>query len=149
MIKLEKSEINRDEWLKSMAEKRRMGEFKYFMSLALLESDFEIYKKWLEACEELGLEYYLGYIETGERYKVIWGFSMFEIISMGNGFSVSHYFPMEDEEEIIAEMAIDKYEKSSCFLLSGAQSSGDFEEDLTGEVPRVNWDEILDVLNNN
>lgn len=125
------------------------GEFKYFTSLALLETDFDSYINWFEACEELGLEYCLGYIETGERYKVIWGFSMFEIISMRSGFPVSYYFGIENEEKIITEMAIDKYEKSSYFLFSRTKNSEDFEEDLTDEVPVVNWDEILDVLNNN
>lgn len=141
MRKICKSEIVSDKWIDSLISKRWTGGYRYFSSIALTESDFEIYKEWFEKCESLGLEFALGYIETGEIYKILWGFSMFEILPMGKGVAVSHAFERENESEIIREMAKEKFAKSKFLIFSDEIHKSDVNK------TDKEWNEILDIIN--
>ena len=143
MRKICKSEIVCDEWIDSLISKRWAGGYRYFSSLALTVNDFDIYKEWFEKCESLGLEFALGYIETGERYKILWGFSMFEILPMGKGVAVSHAFERECESEIIIEMAKEKFAKSKCLIFSDEIRKSHMKKS------DEEWNEILDIINSN
>lgn len=143
MRKICKSEIVCDEWIDSLISKRWAGGYRYFSSIALTVNDFEIYKEWFEKCESLGLEYALGYIETGEIYKILWGFSMFEILPMGKGVAVSHAFERENESEIIREMAKEKFAKSNFLIFSDEIHKCHMKKS------EEEWNEILDIINGN
>lgn len=141
MRKICKSEIVSDKWIDSLISKRWTGGYRYFSSLALTVNDFEIYKEWFEKCESLGLEFALGYIETGEIYKILWGFSMFEILPMGKGVAVSHAFERENESEIIREMAKEKFAESKFLIFSDEIHKSDVNK------TDKEWNEILDIIN--
>ena len=141
MRKICKSEIVSDKWIDSLISKRWTGGYRYFSSLALTANDFEIYKEWFEKCESLGLEFALGYIETGGRYKILWGFSMFEILQMGNGVAVSHAFERDNESGIIREMAKEKFAKSNFLIFSDEIHKCHMNKS------EEEWNEILDIIN--
>ncbi len=134
------AEINYDEQLKKNMSERLNGSFRYFSSVAVHESDYRKYVCWLRKCEKLGLDFCLGYIDTETDYGVLWGFSMFEMPDIGSSIAVSHCFD-EMENEIITEMAKEKYVKSSFVVLSESC-----------DMPRVShdekyWGKVMDIIN--
>lgn len=118
MFKVEKNLINKDECLNFCMDKRFLGHYKYFSEVMLHKDDLELYVRYLKRCEKSAQEFLLVYIDTNEEYKLLGGFTNFQLKD-ANKTAVSEFFsPVSDCEYIEKEYFSNWQERCRYYILS-------------------------------
>lgn len=118
MFKAEKNKINKDKCLEFCMEKRFLGHYKYFSEVMLHKDDLELYLKYLKRCEKSGQEFLLVYIDTNEEYKLLGGFTNFQLKGVNKTAASDFFSTVSDYNDVIKEYFSDWQERCSYYILS-------------------------------
>lgn len=118
MFKVEKKKMDKEKCLDFCLEKRFLGNYKYFTQVMLHEDDIEVYIRYLKRCEKSGQEYILTYIETNEEYKILGGFTNFELKGVNNSLARDFFTLEKDCTETVKDYFADWQERCEYYILS-------------------------------